>query len=158
MAQKEIAAILCASAAPSCGCHLCDCRAAAFAAAVLRGFSDCGSVTAHALQSLGNALFQCQAHSGAQGNRWKCEHVLALACLAAWLRWLGRHADKTCTHCDPMHISSNLDFWSFPRKKVGGGFLRGLRFSHEKTKRNSELQGDHPAIRRFFEIFPRKHF
>ena len=26
------------------------------------------------------------------------------------------------------------------------------RFSHEKTKRNSELQGDHPAIRRFFEI------
>ena len=116
--------MLCASAALSCGCTCATagCRAAAFAAAVLCGFSDCGSVTAHALQSLGNALFQCQAHSGAHGNRWKCEHVLALACLAAWMRWLGRHADKTCTHCDPMHISSNLDFWSFTRKKVGGGF------------------------------------
>ena len=117
--------MLCASAALSCGCTCATagCRAAAFAAAaVLCGFSDCGSVTAHALQSLGNALFQCQAHSGAQGNRWKCEHVLALACLAAWLRWLGRHPDKTCTHCDPMRISAISIFGVLLAKRLGEVF------------------------------------
>ena len=116
--------MLCASAALSCGCTCATagCRAAAFAAAVLCGFSDCGSVTAHALQSLGNALFQCQAHSGAHVNRWKCEHVLALACLAAWMRWLGRHADKTCTHCDPMRISAISIFGVLLAKRLGEVF------------------------------------